>query len=154
MNARVLGANVCSKNCYLKFYPKLEGLDKSSSKIEEERRQNEECLRLFGRKLKPVDAPEVDVVTELPNLHTKETSAKFSNPFDEPEIAHKTESNSETQGVFATWAVPAVVPELSHRLGEMAGTEIELVNAEIREIESFRNVHLAGGFELVFLFLG
>lgn len=169
MNGIASSADVCSKKCNLKFYPKTNDLEISSSSVEEEnevaRRQYEEDLRLYGSRLEPMDDIEVDVMTALPNsptmteFETRFDDTKKSTRFDYTEKVHKIETNSENNEAstysdlkdganpLSEWltqsALPSVIPMRSHPVAQSSGTEIDLVKEESREIEVFRYVHLA-----------
>lgn len=161
-------ADVCSKTCNLKFYPNLNDLEMSSTRLEEEgevaRRQYEEDLRLYGSRLEPMDDIEVDVMTELPNSPTKDVITDFETRFDGTEKVHEIESSSENDEAstypdtkaganpLSAWltqsALPSVIPMHSHPVDQSSGPEVDLVTEESREIEVFRYVHLASHSEV------
>ncbi len=163
-NACPLSANVCSKKCNLKFYPNSYDAGDSSSRLEEEeevaRRQNEEDLRLYGSRPEPMDALEADVDTELPELPTRDSTTDFKTTFHEVKQVDRTESSSDNKtsiyidekaevSPLSAWlthsALPSVGPERSHPLDRSAGSGVDPVEEEVREIERFRYVHLASG---------
>ena len=154
--------------CNLKFYPKSDDLAISSSRVEEEdevaRRQHEEDLRLYGSRIEPMDAVEMDAVRELPNTPKKDSTTDYEATLDVVEDASKTGSksdndeasihingNAETNPLSA-WltqsALPSVMPIGNHPLDLSAGTTVDLAKEELNEIEKFRNVHLASNPEI------
>ena len=157
-----MGPNGCSKVCNLKFFPPLNDLGVPSSRLEEEvevaRRQNEEDLLLYGSRSEPVDAHEMDVHAGMIGSPTQITATDLESPFDEAKKARKIERNSDISvdehaedNPLSTWlaqsALPSVIPLGSHPLDQIARTEVDPVEEEIREIEIFRTVHLTLGPE-------
>ena len=162
-NGRALVANLCSKNCNLQDYSGLIDQVDTSSKLEEEdeimQRQNEEDVRLYGSRSEPIDAFE-----DFAESPTKGITTDYEAPFDEAEKAYKTDSNAGSNEAciyndesaevnpLSAWlarsALPSVVPMRGHPLDHNAGIEVDTVKEEIREIEVFRNVHLASDPEI------
>ena len=158
-----MSPNVCSKVCNLKFFPPLDDLGVLSSGFEEEvevaRRQNEEDLLLYGSRSEPVDAHEIDIHTGIIGLPTQIAAMDLETPLDEVKKVRNIEGNSGINEVnvsvdehaednpLSTWlaqsALPSVIPAGSHPLNQIARTEVDPVQEEIREIEIFRTVHLA-----------
>ena len=149
--------------CNLKFFPPLNDLGVSSTRLEEEvevaRRQNEEDLLLYGRRSEPVDAHEIDIYTGMIGSPTQITATDLEIPFDETKEARNIEGNSDISvdghaedTPLSTWlaqsALPSVIPVGSHPLDQIARTEVDPVEEEIREIEIFRTVHLESGPEI------
>ena len=143
----------------------MNGLVVPSSRLEEEvevaRRQNEEDFRLYGSRSEPVDAHEIDVHTGITGSPTQITATDLESPFDEAKKAHNIKGNSGINEVnvpvdehaednpLSTWlaqsALPSVIQVGSHPLDQIARTEVDPVEEEIREIEIFRTVHLTLG---------
>ena len=160
-NGCASSTDVCSKKCNLKFYPKTNDLEQSSSRLEEEnevaRRQYEQDVRLYGNRSGPMDDIEVDIQTELANSPTKDVIRGLET-IDDIEEVHNIESNPEIDEAntypdtnaganpLSAWlaqsALPSVVPMRSHPLEQSPSTEVNLVKEEIKEIEVFRYVHL------------
>ena len=152
----------------MKFFPPLNDLEERSSRLEEAvevaRRQNEEDLHLYGSRSEPTDAHEVDIHTRMIISPTQITATDLETPFHEVEKAHNIESNSDMHEInvsvdgdaqvnpLSTWlaqsALPSVIPLGSHPLDQVVRTEVDPVKEEIREIETFRTVHLASGPEI------
>ena len=167
-NGCASSADVCSKKCSLKFYPKLNDFEQSFSRLEDEnevaRRQYDEDLRLYGSRLEPMDDIEEGVQTELAISPTKDIMTDLETTFDDKEKVPKIESNPENDEAstytdtntgpnpLSAWltqsALPSVMPMRSHPLDQGPGTEVDLIKEEIREIEVFRNVHLASDPEI------
>ena len=158
-----MSPNVCSKVCNLKFFPPLNDLGISSSRLEEEvevaRRQNEEDLHLYGHRSEPVDAHEIDIHTGMIGSPTQITATDLETPFDKAKEARNIEGNSDISvdghaedTPLSTWlaqsALPSVIPVGSHPLDQIAGTEVNPIEEEIKEIELFRTVHLASNPEI------
>lgn len=156
-------ADVCSKKCDLKFYPKPNELEDSSYAVDEEeevaRRQNEEDLRLYGSRPEPTDALEVISDPELLSSPSKNSTMGSMAAFDETENLRRTENVSDNEKTciysderakvspLSAWltksALPSTTRACSHPLDETVDTNIDSVREEMREIEKFRNVHLA-----------
>lgn len=157
-----------STKCNLKFYPTLNDLDHSASRLKDEdevaRRQKEEDLRLYGSRIEPVDAREVDDDAQLADSPTEDITTDFETGFNEAEKAHKhteSKSNDDEASIIdgngevnplSAWltqsALPSVVPMPSHPLDQGASTEVDLIKQERKEIETFRYVHVASGAEV------
>ena len=151
----------------MKFFPPLNDLGASSSRLEEEvevvRRQNEEDLLLYGSRSEPVDAHEIDVRTGILDSPTQTTETDLETPFNEAKKDLNIEGNSGMNEVnvsvdgpaednpLSTWlaqsALPSVIPLGSHPLDHIARTEVDPVKEEIKEIEIFRTIHLTLGPE-------
>ena len=167
-DGRHLSADVRSTKCKLEFDLTLNDLENSSSRLKDEdevaRRQKEEDLRLYGSRIEPVDALEVDDDAQLADSPTEDITTDFETYFNEAEKAHKkteSKSNDDEASIIdgngevnpmSAWltqsALPSVVPMPSHPLDQGASTEADLVKQERKEIETFRYVHVASGAEV------
>ena len=156
-------ANLCSKKCNLKFYPKPNETKDSSYKLNDEeevaRRQNEEDLRLYGSRPEPMDAIEMDSDPQPVFSPTRDKKLDLTAAFDETETLRRTGnvSDSDKTNMFSdertkvsplsAWlnnsALPSAARVSSHPLDERIDTDVDSVGEEIREIENFRYVHLA-----------
>ena len=140
-----LSPNVCSKVCNLKFFPPLNDLEVSSSRLEEEievaRRQNEEDLLLYGSRSEPIDAYEIDLHTGTIGSPTETEATGLETPFDEAKKAHNIEGKFSNKEVnisvdehavdtpLSTWlaqsALPSVISLGSHPLDQIVRTEVD-----------------------------
>lgn len=152
-----------SKKCNLKFYPKRNELEGSSHKVDEEeevaRWQNEEDFRHYGSRSEPMDVLEMTSDAKVLDSPTKDSPVNFAAAFNERESLHKTGNFSESEKTsiysnehakvspLTAWltesALPSVTRVCSPPLVERVGKEVDSLREEIREIENFRNVHLA-----------
>ena len=101
----------------------------------------------------------MDIHAGMIGSPTQITATDLETPFDEAKKARNIERSSDISvdghagdTPLSTWlaqsALPSVIPLGSHPLDQIARTEVDPVQDEIREIEIFRTVHLASGPEI------
>lgn len=155
-------------SCGLNFYPiedELEDKLNQATILDEEdqiaRYQAEEDVRLYGSRLKPIDVAEFN--EDIHSPQSKRKSSDFEEAIlDRPAKMRKKSYNESHKGEVVTamdwnagksplsaWlnqsAVPSVVPALIDDLEDQT-TKIprpNLLDRELKEIEVFRNVHMA-----------
>ena len=153
-------------SCGLNFYPKEDDLEEKLSQatiLDEEdriaRQQAEEDLRLYGSRFKPTDIAGVNEDIQFPR--PKRTASDFEAVVNRPAKIRKNSPEEEYKGGAVTamdwnagesplsaWlnqsAIPSIVPTLNDLQDQTAGTlGLDPLEREMKEIEVFRNVHLA-----------
>lgn len=153
-------------SCGLNFYPKEDDLEEKLSQatiLDEEdriaRQQAEEDLRLYGSRFKPTDIAGVDEDIQFPR--PKRTASGFEAVVNRPAKIRKDSSEEDYKGGAVTamdwnagesplsaWlnqsAIPSVVPAVNVFQDQTAGTlGLDPIEREVKEIEVFRNVHMA-----------
>ena len=156
---------LCSKRCQIRVFPLLNPVEDAFDRItlleEEEqvkRKQVAEDLQLYGSRLEPVDAVDVDEDVEIAKLPPKRNAVEFEAAVGKGE----TQVSNHTAVTCMDWnsgrtpieswlnqsAVPLAVP-VSHTEAQDSIRGRNPTIQELQEIKVFRNIHIAKAEEQI-----